>query len=142
MYCLCIHMNLFILLILIPAVYGCSDTTYAECVSTPSCLQALWQPTKFQFDRFVFHLPLNCSSPSPALDLAARVRTKYSCPAGLYGSVDGNGMLLCQCPSGQTCDVPDNQSLILGLLFAILVIVIIALLGKSNPLFRKDSRKT
>lgn len=113
----------YIVAILVAGAVGCSPgLVYDACVADPSCRDALWIPTRAQFDRFVFHLPLNCSSPSPALDLAARVRTTYQCPPPLYGTLDETGTLMCGCPSGQFCDIPSNQNFVLALLFGLVLV--------------------
>lgn len=100
-----------------------TDIVYYECIANPACHHALWQPTVVQFERLVFHVPLNCSSPSPELDLAARVRTKYVCPRGEYGSLDEDGTFTCACPVGQSCQEPSNTN------FALTVVLGIAIVG-------------
>lgn len=109
-------------LLVVTAAACPTEPVYNDCVADHTCREALWHPTRAQFDRFVLHLPLNCSAPSPALDLAARVRTTYLCPPGFYGNVDAVGTLRCECPTGQVCGVPSTQNLVIGLLFGLVLI--------------------
>lgn len=115
--------TLWVLTVLIAVAVACSPgLVYDECIADAACRNALWLPTRAQFDRFVYHLSLNCSSASPALDLAARVRTTYQCPPPLYGTLDDAGTLMCGCPLGQVCDVPSNQNFVLALLFGLVLV--------------------
>jgi hypothetical protein len=116
-------LRVLVLTLLVGVAVACTpDSVYDDCVAEATCRDALWHPTRTQFERFILHLPLNCSATSPTLDLAARVRTTYSCPPGFYGDLDDGGTLLCLCPSGQSCGVPSNQNFILALLFALVLL--------------------
>lgn len=114
---------MLVLLLLIGVAGACTtDSVYEDCIANPTCHHALWQPTVVQFERLVLHLPLNCSSPSPSLDLAVRVRSTYECPRGEYGSLDTQGTFSCTCPAGQSCDEPSSANFALTVMFGLIVI--------------------
>ena len=116
-----------VLLVLVTVTAACTPgSVYEACLASPSCLAALWQPTRRQFERFVRHVPLNCSSPAPELDLAARVRTRYTCGWGEYAQVDADGTLTCACPVGQVCAPPSEHNLVLSIMFGTVIIVLAA----------------
>lgn len=116
---------LVVLLLLIGVAGACTtESVYQDCIADPTCHHALWQPTAVQFERLVFHLPLNCSSPSPALDLAARVRSTYQCCRGEYGSLDDQGTFSCTCPAGQSCDPPSSTNFVFTVLIGVVIVAL------------------
>lgn len=113
------RLALVLLLLAAAAAAACTEeTVYAACRANPVCLGALWQPTAAQFGRVARAIGLNCSSPAPELELAARARTRYACNPGEYGALDDAGTFRCRCPAESECGVPSNQNTVLALLSA------------------------
>lgn len=109
-----------------------TQSVYEECKTMGSCDEALWSPSMEQFVGLVARVPLDCSSPSPALDLAARVRTKYVCNAGEYAFLDDGGALTCTCPPNQTCTAPENDTVISSLVIIVLMALIVGITFKNR----------
>lgn len=113
--------SMLLLLLLLPAALACEPRAYARCAADPVCANALWLPSPRQFARFAFHLGLNCSAPDPALDLAARARTAYTCPPGAYPAIAPDGTLECPCPGD--CDPPSPTAFMIVLLLGAVLVV-------------------